>query len=1504
MSVETPLHDTHETRGQSLLEAILAGDKRVVLSFAGQGAGCLPELATLYREVPACRPWVDAADVALRQLAEQRAWRWTGSYDQGFELLRWIHDEDARPDATYMTSSAISQPLILLTQMARYAWLYELGLGAAFAHGDGGGVVATTGHSQGALSALLVAESEDGVVDTARLVEFVRYLAWQGHHMANVWREAGAAATEVEGATPMAAVGGVDLPRLLAEAKRVNTTLPESAHLVIALRNTRNRHVASGPPATLERLRQHLEAIHTRETEARKKGQFGGSPIQVSWDYLEVDAAFHSPFMTPVLARMHASMDVEGFSIPTDGLNLPAFTSVDGTRFNDATDLRDAVIRLNAVEPMRWAQTLDAAVDAVRPDYVLDLGPGVGVARLTSSSLRGSGVGVLALSEPSGRAALLDEGAAPTVLDYGVFAPTLVTLPDGTVVLENHYTRATGMSPIILPGMTPTTVDAPIVANAANAGFTAELAGGGQVTEPMFALRLEELSALLKPGRQVVFNALYLDRYLWDLHLGKQKIVQKAAANGAPLCGVTISAGIPDLAEATALLDELAAVGLWLNAFKPGTVDQVKRVLSIAKAAPAHTVFMHLEGGWAGGHHSWEDLEQLLLSTYHLVRAQSNVVLCVGGGIADEARSNALLTGRWASAHGLRPMPVDAVLLGTVTMACAEATASASVKQALADAAGADRWVHAGGAAGGVTSGKSQLNADIHYLDNAAARCGRLLDSVAGDAEAVAAQRDAIVAALDKTAKPFFGDVEAMTWEQVFTRMQTLTAIGRDGRYEDGVWPDISFRTRFAKLVWRAEARLASAGEVSLVQPDLNVLDSPEAVVAALVARYPAAQTETPHITDVTWFVRTLCTMRGKPVPFVPVIDQDVRRWFKSDSLWQAQDDRYDADQVLVIPGPAAVAGIARVDEPVAELLGRFDASLVAEQGQASAAPPVIASRRRPYAADANTLPAGLTQHVDRGRVILAAGDEAAPDAFFRYVGAHHDGPLVSVFVAERLIEIGATDGASAGRAIGNPVRRLVTAEPGAIVRLELDANDALTAIHVHPAEPWDDESVVLTSDEAGEVLVEARTRQVPGAPAAGPWRLFVKVQDAANGGACFVDATARTEGQRRFYHEQLFGRLLEATPLFETATRTATVEEDRMRAYAALSSARLGVDAAMPANMAFSLCWEALFATLSCPELIEGMPSLVHLDNGVELSAPLYAGDEVTVSARIERVETRREGQTISARCTVIRDGETCVVMRSRFFVREARGALGTQGRETWSADVAVTDAAARDFLLAHAWLEVNPGAEVAIGDVIRLEATLVTEQREGKTVFAARGTLARLNTAGGVDAIGSIILAETGHIDAHPLVALVGALGAHDAAATVETPCLTVGNGTGVTPSGLAAWADVSRDLNPIHTSRVFAALAGLGQPIVHGMWSAARLHAFVVDVAAAGRGSRITAFKAGFLAPALANEPLVFEAVRVSVQRGARIIEATASVVRDGQTIPVVRAMATVAPPTTAY
>ena len=93
-------------------------------------------------------------------------------------------------------------------------------------------------------------------------------------------------------------------------------------------------------------------------------------------------------------------------------------------------------------------------------------------------------------------------------------------------------------------------------------------------------------------------------------------------------------------------------------------------------------------------------------------------------------------------------MPVDGILVGTAAMATLEATTSPAVKQLLVETTGTDQWVGAGKAQGGMASGRSQLGADIHEIDNAASRCGRLLDDVAGDVDAVAERRDEIIAAM------------------------------------------------------------------------------------------------------------------------------------------------------------------------------------------------------------------------------------------------------------------------------------------------------------------------------------------------------------------------------------------------------------------------------------------------------------------------------------------------------------------------------------------------------------------------------------------------------------------------------------------------------------------------------------------------------------------------------------------------------------------------------------
>ena len=122
--------------------------------------------------------------------------------------------------------------------------------------------------------------------------------------------------------------------------------------------------------------------------------------------------------------------------------------------------------------------------------------------------------------------------------------------------------------------------------------------------------------------------------------------------------------------------------------FKPGTVEQIKSVIKIAAEVPDREVIVHIEGGRAGGHHSWEDLDDLLISTYGDMRKLSNITLCVGGGIGTPERAAEYLSGRWSQAYGFPNMPVDGILVGTATMATLEATTSPAVKQLLVETNG------------------------------------------------------------------------------------------------------------------------------------------------------------------------------------------------------------------------------------------------------------------------------------------------------------------------------------------------------------------------------------------------------------------------------------------------------------------------------------------------------------------------------------------------------------------------------------------------------------------------------------------------------------------------------------------------------------------------------------------------------------------------------------------------------------------------------------------------
>lgn len=827
---------------------------------------------------------------------------------------------DALENSKINTASAqLSVPGITIAQLASVRDLTNLGYNF-----EVNKPIASLGHSQGIIAAKIVeARIKAGSWQNAQnqIAELIAIAYIIG---AAADREA--RMLEISGngeKTPMLSLKGVTFDQAKALIERVERT---RGVISIAVKNSRNHIVLSGYPEDMEAVQNQAQKESQRSKKMREMKERGGSVFAPIAEYLDVTVPFHSPIMKPAVEQVETWAKDAGLDAEL------------------ALNLANAVL----VEPVDWANQIAEVLNNVnaRELYVLDMGPGEVLGKLTNVLLQGSGAGVVEVGTMNARAKASTTSAAEAELlrtgCWADFAPRVIDTPAGKKVVTK-FSKLTGKAPVLLAGMTPTTVDPEIVAAAANAGYWAELAGGGQVTEEVFDRHMDSLSKQLQEGATVEFNAMFMDRYLWNLQFGSKRIVPKKRASGAPIDGVVISAGIPELDEAKELVKTLQADGFPYVAFKPGTVEQIRQVVRIAKAVKPATIIAQVEGGSAGGHHSWESLDDLLISTYAQVRECNNLVLVAGGGIGTPARAADYISGEWSNKYGLPNMPVDAVMIGTAAMTAKEAHTSAQVKRMLVETPGiteandacveglgasedpfapiGERWVPSGKVVGGVTSGLSHLHADIYEIENASARCGRLLVHMMKNPQELSSRRDEVIRALNSTAKPYFGDVENMTYTQFAQRFLDLSY----------PWADPTYADRYLHLLQRIEARLISqdSGEFTSILPDIKqVAEDPQSALDSLVQVFPNASTMNVVPMDAAWFP-TLVREYPKPMPFVPVIDNDLLRWWGQDQLWQSEDPRYSADAVRVIPGPISVAGITTMDEPIADILGRFEAAVI-----------------------------------------------------------------------------------------------------------------------------------------------------------------------------------------------------------------------------------------------------------------------------------------------------------------------------------------------------------------------------------------------------------------------------------------------------------------------------------------------------------------------------------------------------------------------------------------------
>lgn len=450
----------------------------------------------------------------------------------------------------------------------------------------------------------------------------------------------------------------------------------------------------------------------------------------------------------------------------------------------------------------------------------------------------------------------------------------------------------------MVAGMTPTTVKAGFVSAVLDAGYHVELAGGGHYNAAALRTKVTEIQSKIPAGVGLTLNALYINPRQFGFQL---PLWQEMRREGLPIEGFCVAAGIPSTEKAVEIIDGLRSAGIRHVSFKPGSVDGIRQVVNIAAANPDFPIILQWTGGRAGGHHSYEDFHQPIISTYRSIRQQRNISLVGGSGFgaADGEDVWPYLTGQWAvDKFGAQPMPFDGFLYASRVMVAKEAHTSSTVKDLIVAASGVgdEQWEGTyDKPTGGILTVRSELGEPIHKVANRAVKLWKEFDanifSLPKEKRAawLLEHHDEVIAKLNKDFnKPWFGwkkdgsvarALSDMTYEETVLRLVRLMYVSHESR-----WLDPSLRNLTGDWLRRVEERFSevngSGSKPSIIQ-SYSSLDEPHAFLKTFFETYNVATTQLMAAEDTAFFLAISQRPGQKPAPFIPVLDASFEVWFK-----------------------------------------------------------------------------------------------------------------------------------------------------------------------------------------------------------------------------------------------------------------------------------------------------------------------------------------------------------------------------------------------------------------------------------------------------------------------------------------------------------------------------------------------------------------------------------------------------------------------------------------------
>lgn len=1515
----------------ALFRAAGDGQASIYAIFGGQGniEEYFEELRDVFTTYPSfVEKFITSAADHLQLLARDP--RAEKLYSKGLNVMHWLTNRDTQPDTNYLVSAPVSLPLIGLCQLAHYSVTCRaLGLTPREVRERLSG---TTGHSQGIVTAAAIAAADSWETFDKVAKDAITILFWIGSRSQQAYPRTSLAPSVLQDSlengegtpTPMLSVRDLSRAALQEHVDATNHHLPQDRHIAISLINSARNFVVTGPPISLYGLNVRLRKVKAPTGLDQTRIPFTDRKVRFVNRFLPITAPFHSSYLGE--AYKNAVEDLKDIKISRKSLEIPVFDTESGIDMReDGTDnIVPSLVQLITKSPVNW----EKATVCQGATHIVDFGPGgiSGLGVLTNRNKDGTGVRVILAGAMDGTNAeigykteLFDRDESHAV-KYAVdwvkeHGPKLIKNSVGKTFVDTKMSRLLGVPPVMVAGMTPCTVPWDFVAATMSAGYQIELAGGGYYSAKTMTEALTKIEKAIPPGRGITVNLIYVNprAMAWQIPL-----IGQLRADGVPIEGLTIGAGVPSIDVANEYIETL---GIKHIAFKPGSVEAIQQVINVAKANPHFPVILQWTGGRGGGHHSFEDFHQPVLQMYGRIRRCNNLILVAGSGFGGSQDTYPYMTGTWSARFGYPPMPFDGCLFGSRMMTAKEAKTSKNAKKAIAEAEGVDdsQWEKTyKGPAGGVITVRSEMGEPIHKLATRGVRFWAEMDqkifslAKAKRVPELLKQREYIIKKLnDDFQKVWFGrnaagevvDLEDMTYSEIVRRMVDLMFVKHESR-----WIDESLERLTGDFIRRLEERFTPAtGKPSLVQ-NYSELDEPYAVVDKVLNAYPEANSQLVNAQDVQHFL-LLCQRRGqKPVPFVPSLDDNFEFFFKKDSLWQSEDLEAVVDQdvgrTCILQGPTAVKYSNTIDEPIKDILDGIHEDHIRGLtediygGDESAIPVVeyFGGHLLPDSDD-DSEQDGLTTSQDTGRIShrLSSSPNVALlglDAWLHLLAGKSYSWRYALFTVEVFIQ--------GQRFQSNPIRRLFAPIKGMLVEI------------LHPDEPHKTIISVKEPSQSGkmvktiEVLLTGKNvisvnlleeRSAEGKVVALPLK-FTYHPEAGYAPIREVMA-GRNDRIKEFYYRIWFGD--EAVPFDTPATSTFDGGRARVtsRAIADFVHAvgntgeafveRPGKEVFAPMDFAIVVGWKAITKPIF-PRTIDGdLLKLVHLSNGFRMipgAEPLKKGDVLETTAQVNAVINQDAGKMVEVCGTIKRDGEAVMKVTTQFLYRGAYTDFENTFQRKDETPMQIHLGSSKDVavLRSKEWFCMDePEVELLNQTLTFRLQTLI--HFKNKTVYSRVATIGQvlleLPTKEVIE-VASVDYDE-GLSHGNPVTDYLQRYGTSiEQPVIFENPIPLSGKTPLVlrAPSSNETYARVSGDFNPIHVSRVFSSYANLPGTITHGMYSSAAVRSLVETWAAENNVGRVRSFHCNLVGMVLPNDDIEVKLQHTGMVAGRKMIKVEAS------------------------